>query len=309
MRLLSFSVLLIGLLAACGSEPSDSAPPVDEVATPVAPAADVAPSDSATYEAFEDVMAYAREHDLAERPIGEVAQEIGVQLLGRPYLAGMLDEAEQEALVVDLMGFDCVTYVENVVALAQAVKAGDPSYATYVQNLESLRYRGGTLDGYCSRLHYFSDWMLDNERRGNVEIVSRDFGEPFDKTIDFMSGHRDAYPKLVGNDSLYACIQQVEAGLADHGIFYVPQDQIRSVYDRLRAGDIIATATNIDGLDVTHTGFVYKHDDGRTGFLHASLSGEVKISDDLADYVNGVKAQTGIIVARPLAPGTAGSPG
>lgn len=302
MRLRSLSVLLATLfLAACGSEPAEPAPPADEVVTPVAPASDVAPSDSATYQAFEDVMAYAQENDLAARPLGEIAQQIGVQLLGRPYLAGMLDEAEQEALVVDLMGFDCVTYVENVVALAQAVEAGDPSYAAYVENLEDLRYRGGTLDGYCSRLHYFSDWMLDNARRGNVEIVSRNFGEPFDKTIDFMSNHRDAYPKLAENDSLFACIQQVEAGLEDHGIFYVPQDQIRSVYDQLRAGDIIATATGIDGLDVTHTGFVYKHADGRTGFLHASLSGEVKISDDLADYVNGVKAQTGIIVARPLA--------
>ncbi len=305
MRLLSLSLLLTGLfLGACGSEPSDPAVSDDGMATPVAQAdaldAPAAP-DSSTQRAFEDLMAYARENDLAQRPLGEIVQQIGLRFLGRPYLAGMLDEAENEALVVDLMGFDCVTYVENMVALAQAIEAGDPSYAAYAQNLEDLRYRGGTLDGYCSRLHYFSDWMLDNERRGNVEIVSRDFGEPFDKTIDFMSEHRDAYPKLVGDDSLYACIQQVEAGLEDHGIFYVPQAKIRSVYDQLRAGDIIATATNIDGLDVTHTGFVYKHDDGRTGFLHASLSGEVKISDDLADYVNGVKAQTGILVARPLA--------
>ena len=306
-RLLFLFLLAGSLLASCASEspaPADEvAAPVDEVATPVATASDLAPADSATSAAFEDLMAFAEANNLAAQPLGAIVQQIGLRFLGRPYLAGMLDEPEDEVLVVDLMGFDCVTYVENMVALAQAIKSGDPSYAAYVQNLQSLRYRGGTLDGYCSRLHYFSDWMLDNERRGNVEVVSRDFGEPFDKTIDFMSGHRDAYAKLVDNDSLFACIEDVEAGLAGHGLYYVPQDQISSVYDQLRAGDIIATATNIDGLDVTHTGFVYKHDDGRTGFLHASLSGEVKISDDLADYVKGVKAQTGVLVARPLLPG------
>jgi hypothetical protein len=296
---LSFlSLCLCFALAACASEP---AAPVEE-AVPVAPTGTaetaVAP-DSATMRAFEDVMAYAREVNLAQRPLGEIVTQVGLQLLGKPYVEGMLDQSEKEVLVVDLMGFDCVTYVENVVALAQAIKAGDPSYEMYIDNLESLRYRGGELAGYCSRLHYFTDWMLDNARRGNVEIVSRDFGEPFDKTIDFMSEHRDAYPKLVDNDSLYACLQDVEARLQDHGIYYVPQGDIRSVYDQLRTGDIIATATDIEGLDVTHTGFVYEHDGG-TGFLHASLSGEVKVSDDLASYVQGVDAQTGIIVARPL---------
>jgi len=285
------------LFAACASEPE---PPADEP-TPVAPVEAVeAPveADSATVRAFEDIVAYAEENNLAAQPLGEIIEAVGLQLLGKPYVEGMLDQSEQEVLVVDLLGFDCVTYVENVVALAQAIKAGDPSYATYIDNLESLRYRGGALDGYCSRLHYFTDWMLDNARRGNVELVSRDFGEPFDKTIDFMSNHRDAYDKLA-SDSLYACIQEVEANLEDHGIYYVPQDDIRAIYDQLQTGDIIATATGIGGLDVTHTGFVYKHDGG-TGFLHASLSGEVKTDDDLASYVQGVSAQTGIIVARPL---------
>ncbi len=302
LRSLPSILFLCLLLAACASEP---AAPADDMATPVARAEAVdapAAPDSSTQQAFEDIMAYARDNHLAAQPLGEIIQQIGLRFLGRPYLAGMLDKAESEALVVDLTGFDCVTYVENMTALAQAIKAGDTSYEAYVRNLEDLRYRGGALDGYCSRLHYFTDWMLDNARRGNVEVVSRAFGRPFDKTIDFMSGHRDAYPKLAGNDSLFACVQNVEAQLRDHGIYYVPQDQIRSVYDQLQPGDIIATTTGIEGLDVTHTGFVYKHD-GKTGFLHASLSGEVKVSDDLSDYVNGVKAQTGILVARPLTKG------
>jgi hypothetical protein len=37
--------------------------------------------------------------------------------------------------------------------------------------------------------------------------------------------------------------------------------------------------------------------------MHASLSSnEVKISDDLASYVQGISSQVGIVVARPLDP-------
>ncbi len=307
MRPLTLSALtLVLLLGACSTDVPEPGVP-DAPALTVAQEVDApaAPNDS-TRQTFDALIRYAGAENLAARPIGEIVQALGVRLLGLPYVEGALDVPETESLVVDLTGFDCVTYVEHVLAIAQAVKAGAPTYEAYTANLEDLRYRGGTLDGYCSRLHYFSDWMLDNERRGNVRLVSQEFGVPFDKMISFMSEHRDAYPKFATDDEVLACIEDVEADLRDHGLHYVPQDRIRGVYDQLRAGDIIATATNVEGLDVTHTGFVYKHADGRTGFLHASLSGEVKINDDLADYIRGNRAQTGIIVARPLANSTQG---
>lgn len=308
MRSLLLSALALVLLSACSTdvpEPESGDPDAPALTTAQELDAPAAPNDS-TRQTFDALIAYAEAENLAVRPIGEVVQALGVRLLGRPYVEGALDVPEVESLVVDLTGFDCVTYVEHVLAIAQAVTSGEPTYEAYTANLEDLRYRGGRLDGYCSRLHYFSDWMLDNDRRGNVRLVSQEFGVPFDKTISFMSAHRDAYPKFATDDEVLACIRGVEADLRGHGLYYVPQDRIRGVYDQLRAGDIIATATNIEGLDVTHTGFVYKHADGRTGFLHASLSGEVKINDDLADYIRGNRAQTGIIVARPLANSTQG---
>ena len=60
--------------------------------------------------------------------------------------------------------------------------------------------------------------------------------------------------------------------------------------------------SRIGGLDVTHTGFVHKTA-AHTGFMHASLSSnEVKISDDLASYVQGISSQIGVVVVRPLDP-------
>ncbi len=117
-----------------------------------------------------------------------------------------------------------------------------------------------------------------------------------------MTEHRDAYPRFAANDSLFQGIRQMEHRLKDLAIFYLPQERIGSVYPLLRPGDVIATATDIGGLDVTHTGFVYQGDDGATGFLHASTSGGVKVSPDLQSYVENNKRQIGIVVARPVDP-------
>ena len=224
--------------------------------------------------------------------------------VGTPYKDGLLDEPEEETLVLRFDGFDCVLFVETALAMARGIAVEDYSFETFAQHIQDQRYRDGVIDGYCSRLHYFTDWMLDNARRGNVELVSRDFGEPLDKTIDFMSTHRESYPRLVANDSLYEGIRQMEDDLADVELVYIPQDRIHEAYDGLQAGDLIAIATSIKGLDVSHTGLVYKGDDGSTGLLHASLTGEVKVSPDLQSYVQNNKSQVGIVVARPALPGS-----
>jgi hypothetical protein len=71
--------------------------------------------------------------------------------------------------------------------------------------------------------------------------------------------------------------------------------------DQLQNGDIIALATSIEGLDVTHTGFALRADDRRIHLLHASSSGAVEISAlPLVEYLKKIKSNTGVIIARPL---------
>lgn len=295
-------LLSLCLLGACAPGP-DTPPAEDTPATPVAAVADTVEADAETRAAFDRIMTRARRERWHERPYGELVQTVAAALLGARYEEGLLDVNENEALVVDLTAFDCVLYVENVLALAEAIARQDYAWGPYTANLEALRYRGGALDGYCSRLHYFTDWIWDNARRGNVRDVTQEAGGvPFEKTLDFMSTHRDAYPRLAA-DSTYQCIVRVEAALRERELYYVPEGRIAEVYDRLQPGDVIATATDIEGLDVTHTGFVYRTPEGGTGFIHASLTGEVKVSDDLARYVQANARQIGIIVARPMPPG------
>ncbi len=286
-----------------------AAPPVSNAVLPVV-AAEAAQASADTIEAartetmetFQRIVDQAAAQNVAARPYGEIVQWVGEQLVGRPYVAGMLDAPESETLVVDLTAFDCVLYIENVLSLSRAIALGQTDYQAYADGVRTLRYRDGSLDGYCSRLHYFSDWIRDNERRGALDNVTASIGgERFEKRLTFMGEHRDAYPKMAV-DSTYACIVDMEASLAETELFYVPQDRIAAVYGALQPGDVIATATSIGGLDVTHTGFVHKTA-AHTGFMHASLSSNaVKISDDLQSYVRGIKSQVGVVVARPLDP-------
>jgi cell wall-associated NlpC family hydrolase len=247
-------------------------------------------------------MTVADERGLRDEPVGRILQDIGLQFRGAPYLAGTLDAPATETLVLRFDGFDCVTFVETALALARGVAQGDASYDGFARRMAQQRYRDGRMDGYCSRMHYFTEWVANNEARGIVEDLSDDLGgRVLQDSLDFMSTHRSAYDRFATNDSLFACIQEMESRLQTDGrpVHYIPQDSIRAVSDRLRAGDILAFVTSIDGLDVAHTGLVYKGDDGSTGVLHASLSDGVVVSPDLQRYVQQIDAQIGIVVARP----------
>ncbi|MEM1095187.1 MAG: N-acetylmuramoyl-L-alanine amidase-like domain-containing protein [Bacteroidota bacterium] len=291
-------VCVLLLSAACVTPEPERTPvtAIELVETEVA-------ADSAQMAVFNEVMAEAQQQQWHTLPFGEILQEVGVWFSGTPYVGGMLDAEPGEPLVVTLTSFDCVLLIETVMALAQGIAVEDYGYATFVGHLEALRYREGMRDGYCSRLHYFSEWIADNEARGTLEHITDDLGgEVLDKRLDFMSRNRDKYPRFAENDSLFAGVVDMEAEVRDLTLYHIPQAEINTVYDRLQAGDIIATSTYLDGLDVTHSGFVFEKGDGRIGFLHASTSGGVKVSPDLQRYVENNKVQIGIVVARPIDP-------
>lgn len=255
-----------------------------------------------TRSTFASIMDAAQQGNWQAAPLGQVMQRVGEALLGKPYADGLLDKGEDEVLVSGLDAFDCVLLVEAVMALARVIKEESFDYGAYERFLQAQRYRGGVLDGYCSRLHYFSEWIADNERRGVVRNLTPSLGGiPLEKTLSFMGTHRESYPRLVASDSLYQGILDMERQLENLALYYIPQDRIRDVYPHLQAGDIIATATHIKGLDVTHTGLAYDGGQGRIGFLHASTKGGVKVSPDLQAYIQNNKVQIGIVVVRPIA--------
>ncbi|NER09799.1 N-acetylmuramoyl-L-alanine amidase-like domain-containing protein [Muriicola jejuensis] len=238
---------------------------------------------------------------IRESSAGEQLITIGKAFLGTPYVAKTLEGNPSETLVIDLQGLDCTTFVENVLAFGLIRREGDLTFDAFLRALEKVRYREGILQGYSSRLHYFTEWLDDNEEKELVmNITSRLGGIEVPKELHFMSRHRDLYPAL-SKENTYEDMIQIEKKISKNPICVLPLDTLAENENMLESGDIIALATSIEGLDVTHTGFAIRMPDNRIHLLHASATGKVEISElPLVDYLKKIRNNTGIIVARPV---------
>lgn len=244
----------------------------------------------------------AKIKDLDTSDFGNTMVHIGKTFLGTPYVAKTLEIGETESLVVNLHGLDCTTYIENVLAFGLLLKGKDLSFDAFLDHLETIRYKDGKLDGYPSRLHYFSEWVDNNEKKGLLkDITAKVGGSEISKEINFMSTHRELYPFLKTNDKNFKRIQETEIALNQNPQCILAQENIEANEHLIQSGDIIALATSIKGLDVTHTGIALKMDNGRIHLLHASTVGEVTITKvPLVDYLKKIKNNVGITVARLL---------
>ena len=260
---------------------------------------------------------------LAQRPdtfprFGDLLALIGERFVGTPYQPHTLEVPGPERLVVNLEALDCVTFVENVLALARLAWAAPPGLAhdpdgfkaAFRDELVRIRYRDGTLDGYASRLHYFSEWIADNAAAGLLDARSRELGGAADgSAIDFMSTHPDAYRQLADPATL-AEIARIETRIGAVERFYIPEGEVEARARGIRDGDVIAATSTVPGLDIAHTGIAVWRD-GALRLLHAPLVGShVQLSDEsLAERIGRIEGQDGIMVARPLVPGARGRAG
>jgi hypothetical protein len=260
---------------------------------------------------FEEKVRWADASGLDTVPIGRAVAEIGRTFVGTAYVPQTLEVEGPEGLVINFRGLDCVTFVENAFALARFVQSGGAerladrpgAEAAYGRLLAELRYRDGVIDGYPSRLHYFSDWIADNARRGLVADLGEELGGERDpEPVNFMSTHPDSYRQLADPANLER-VRATELTLTAAGRTFVPEDRIADVADRIRDGDVIAATSTVAGLDVAHTGLALWVD-GALHLLHAPLVGDsVEISTvPLAERIQSIGGQDGIMVARPQGP-------
>src|SRR5262249_51584345 len=84
------------------------------------------------------------------------------RFLGQPYqinpLIGSADTPE--VFSVSLDGFDCVTYMETILALSLASSVDE-----FVEWLSRIRYEGGCI-AWERRNHYMTGWIRSNVRAG-----------------------------------------------------------------------------------------------------------------------------------------------
>ncbi len=222
--------------------------------------------------------------------------------LGIDYVGGLLDEPDEEKLVVTLNGSDCVIYVEMTQALTITTLQQQTSYNAFRQNLKLLRYRQGEVDGYTSRLHYFSDWLLTNQEKGLLEILFQDEELPRVDAPDIMTEKRDQYRHIADDDRVYEKLRRIEEQLAARELRYIPEERIPEYEDRFETGDILAFVTSTDGLDITHTALV-NMENNRAGFYHASMTGAViEDPNTIHRYAGDRNNVKGIVIARLRSP-------
>ncbi|CAN5431754.1 hypothetical protein BH10BAC5_BH10BAC5_17800 [soil metagenome] len=240
---------------------------------------------------------------LKDKDISEIMITVGRSFLDTEYVASTLDKnTNSEELVVMVTGLDCVTFVENCLAMSRCIKSGKTDFDNYKKELTLIRYRSGTIDGYPSRLHYFSDWLYDNDKKGLMKDITQEIGGiEYNKNINFMSNHPNSYKQLEKSRDYQDKIRSLENEINSRQLYYLPAAKLDNYYDKLQSGDIYGITTDIDGLDITHTGMIYK-EDGVTRILHASLKyKKVLISDtDVKGYIMGNKKQNGLMIARPI---------
>ncbi len=244
----------------------------------------------------------AIEKNLSQKPINEIITQIAKHFIGTDYQAHTLDKIEEEKLIINLTGMDCYTFLESAIVFARCIKQGKMNFHDYIRELENIRYRNGKLIDYTSRLHYFSDWIYDlNKRKIGEDITKKIGGIPYRKKINFMSTHLESYPKLK-NKKFLTKIIEIEKNITSRSYYFIPQHEIEKVEDKIKEGDIIGITTNIEGLDISHTGIAVRGEDGRVYLLHApNIGNKVQITEKpLAEYVKLNKKQTGIVILRIL---------
>ena len=255
-------------------------------------------------EVFDRLVSQARERRWSDLPIGGRIGAIGMALRHTPYVASTLElYDDREVCSVDFRGLDCVTFFELALAFARLLKRGDRTPDALLAEVTFLRYRGGQLTDYASRLHYLSDWFADNQAKGVVRVLTPELpgAERFTRRVNFMSTHPGAYRQLKAGPDQLAKIALREAEINARTTAYVPREKVAVAQRLLMTGDIVGVTTTIEGLDCAHSGVCYRDEAGNPRLLHASTTrNAVVLDEDLATYVASVRTHSGIMVARPL---------
>lgn len=243
----------------------------------------------------------AVDKDLSKKPINEIILEIAKSFIGTDYEAHTLEKGDRETLVINLTGLDCYTLLENSLVIARCIKNGKTSFDDYQKELMNVRYRNGKLKQYPSRLHYFSDWIYEMQKRGVAKDITKEIGGvSYKKKINYMTTHVASYKQLRTNLNFVEQMKLIEKEISSRRYYYIPQDSIYNMESKIQSGDLIAITTNIEGLDVSHVGIAIRMEDDRIHLLHApTIGAKVQITEKpLAEYVIANQKQTGIMVAR-----------
>ena len=216
----------------------------------------------------QDLLSAAR----SNRSAGDRIEFLSRQFLGLPYTTNpLIGSAEQpEVFVASMNGFDCVTYVETVLALARA-----SNVRQFTEWLRKIRYDRGRIE-WKKRNHYMTQWIRNNTRIGAIRRV------PAQVPLRAKARTLNGLPGLPPAPTRFEC---------------VPKPAIRRLAQHLKTGDLIFFASTRKHLDVFHCGLLVREGD-RLRMRHASRSQKGVVEQDLEEFLKGNR-MAGVIVVRP----------
>ncbi|MGF1717779.1 DUF1460 domain-containing protein [Photobacterium chitinilyticum] len=228
---------------------------------------------------FDEVSLISELKNNSSKDTGASIKAISSLFLGIPYYVGRLigSNVEKEKLVVDLGKLDCFTYLDYVESFRRSKVINE-----FFENLIQIRYFDGDID-YLSRKHFFSDWVSGN--KPNVNDVTSQVSTVTVSVTKSLNQKSDGETYIPG------------LAVKQRSITYIPSNAVdNSVLSLLQDGDYIGIYTNIDGLDVTHTGIFIRGSNGPV-LRHASSSSKNKKVMD-SKFMEYIKSKPGILVYR-----------
>jgi hypothetical protein len=225
-----------------------------------------------------DVSAEDEVKDLLDEAAGEPrlgsrVELVSARLLGRPYLINPLGGGPglPEVLSVTLDGFDCVTYIETVLAVAMSRTEGE-----FTVVLRRMRYDGGRVDWF-SRNHYMTDWVRNNEARGIVSDLTRG-------------------PEAVEKTRALRVVEGLPQKAVRFSCF--PKRRLASVSRDIATGDLIFFVSARKWLDVFHTGLLVKSGDDIL-MRHATRARGEVVEQRLSEFMSDNR-MSGFMLLRPV---------
>jgi hypothetical protein len=220
----------------------------------------------------EDLLSETRHDGFAHSRMDVLSRHF----LGYPYepnpLIGSSDT--REVFSASLDGFDCVTYIETILALACASDVDE-----FVEWLRKIRYEQGCVE-WKRRNHYMTHWIRNNVREGLLRPVSM-------PAVPTHSRERilSAVPGLAEQRTCVKC---------------VPKSAVPRAAEHFQSGDVICFVSTRKNLDVFHAGIIVR--DGKKILLrHASRSRRLVVEQELSEFLKANR-MAGVIVVRPQVP-------
>ena len=228
------------------------------------------------------VDAYLAKLHAETPPFEQRVEAVAIAALAAPYADGPLGEGPDGKYdkdpLMDLAHVDCVTYVEQTIALAAST-----SYQEAFDTLQRIRYKNGRI-AFETRNHFMiADWVANN---AFCRDATSQLGVPT-KTVSRTISRKGFFERVkipeLGQDAPDELIE----------LAYIPSAEVESAVEKLPSPAVIVFIGKIDWLFALHCGLFVRESPDSAKLYHASSKAGKVVAVDLAEYLGGTERYLG----------------